>query len=198
MNRGFADPVLHSQAVFRVLMAASAAPARAVGITVPGIEPPHPLSPLAAALVLTLCDFETALWLDPVLAEAPDISAFIRFHTGAKLVDQPETAEFALVSNAASMPQLMSFGQGTAEYPDRSTTLILQVASFAATGLQFEGPGFETRRTFSSEPMPGDFARQWNCNTALFPRGVDLVFAAPGELAALPRSSKLVRGAPCT
>jgi alpha-D-ribose 1-methylphosphonate 5-triphosphate synthase subunit PhnH len=29
-------------------------------------------------------------------------------------------------------------------------------------------------------------------NRVLFPRGIDLIFAAPGSVAALPRSSRLV------
>lgn len=198
MNAGFADPVMDSQAIFRALMAASAAPARAVGIAVPAIAPPQPLSPLAAALILTLCDFETTLWLDPALSSAPAVADFIRFHTGAVIVAVPAAAAFAVVSDVPNMPPLAAFGQGTAEYPDRSTTLILQVASFATGGVRFEGPGFETSRTFSATPMPSDFVHQWGRNAALFPRGVDLVFAAPRELAALPRSSRLVEAKPCT
>jgi alpha-D-ribose 1-methylphosphonate 5-triphosphate synthase subunit PhnH len=198
MKAGFADPVLDSQAVFRAAMAATAAPARAVGMAVPGIEPPPPLSPLAAALVLTLCDFETTLWLDPALAMTLAVADFIRFHTGAVIVTDPAAAAFALISDVPTMPQLAAFGQGTAEYPDRSTTLILQVTAVAAEGFQFDGPGFETTRTFAATPMPSDFVHQWGRNAALFPRGVDLVFAAPRELAALPRSSRLVEATPCT
>ena len=198
MSRGFSDPVLDSQAVFRAVMGAFAAPARVIGITPPAVEPPHPLSPLAAALVLTLCDFETALWLDPAFAASPDVAAYIRFHTSAVIVADPAAAAFSLISDVGAMPPFAAFAQGTAEYPDRSTTLIIEVASLATTQFQFSGPGFETSRTFSATPMPSDFVSQWRLNAALFPRGVDLVFAAPGELAALPRSARLVEGEPCT
>jgi alpha-D-ribose 1-methylphosphonate 5-triphosphate synthase subunit PhnH len=197
-GRGFADPVLDSQAIFRAAMAAFAAPARSVAVTPPQLRLPQPLTPLAAALVLTLSDYETTLWLDPALATSADVTAFLRFNTGAVIVAEPAAAAFALISDVSAMQPLAAFGQGTAEYPDRSTTLILQVARIAATGFQFDGAGFETSRAFTASPMPADFAHQWRSNTALFPRGVDLVFSADHDLVALPRSSRLLEAGICT
>jgi alpha-D-ribose 1-methylphosphonate 5-triphosphate synthase subunit PhnH len=40
--------------------------------------------------------------------------------------------------------------------------------------------------------MPQHFAAQWRANRAAFPRGVDLILAAPDGVAALPRSTRLV------
>ena len=197
-GRGFGDPVIDSQAVFRAVMDAFAAPARAVVVRVPSVEPPSPLSAMSAAIILALCDFETTVWLDPALAGKPDVEDYIRFHTGAVLVDDPARAAFAMISDLEKMPPLDAFAQGNAEYPDQSTTLILQVDALSATGAQFEGPGFQTRRRFEARPMPTGFERQWQGNTALFPRGVDLIFAAPNAIAALPRSSRLVEEASCT
>jgi alpha-D-ribose 1-methylphosphonate 5-triphosphate synthase subunit PhnH len=196
-GRGFMDPVTESQSIFRSVMDAFAAPARAVPIAVPTLKPPSPLNPLAAGVTLALCDFETKLWLDPALANAEEVLAYIRFQTGAVIVSDPRRAAFAVISDVATMPPLETFALGSAEYPDQSTTVILQVESLMAMGLAFDGPGFETSRRFDIRPRPTDFARQWQQNTALFPRGVDLICAAGAALAALPRSSRIVEAASC-
>jgi hypothetical protein len=41
--------------------------------------------------------------------------------------------------------------------------------------------------------VPQHFEAQWQANRAAFPRGIDLILAAPGCVAALPRSTRLVR-----
>ena len=61
-------------------------PARSCG-SIAGFAPPAPLFAPAAALLLTLCDFETSVWLDPPLArQRRALREFLRFHTGARLV----------------------------------------------------------------------------------------------------------------
>jgi alpha-D-ribose 1-methylphosphonate 5-triphosphate synthase subunit PhnH len=125
LEGGFSDPVFDAQATFRAVMDAMAEPgtrrpAKAVAI------PPAPLSPTAAALALTLCDQDTALWLDTSLADEP-VVAWLRFQTGATIVDDPAQAHFAFVADPASMPRLDAFAQGSQDYPDRSTTLVMIV-----------------------------------------------------------------------
>src|SRR5262245_1572955 len=89
----FRDAVRESQAVFRLAMGALGSPGRAVALDTP-LTPPVPLLAPAAALLLTLCDFETPVWLDPVLADSSGVPAFLRFHTGARLVTSPADAAF--------------------------------------------------------------------------------------------------------
>ena len=48
---------------------------------------PAPLDPATAAVLLTLVDNETPLWLDPAVAAARD---WLAFHCGASIVDAPE------------------------------------------------------------------------------------------------------------
>ena len=78
----FEDPALASQAVFRTVMEAMARPGLARPLPC-GLAVPPPLLPTAAAVALTLLDYETPFWLDPALAEAGEVAAWIRFHTGA-------------------------------------------------------------------------------------------------------------------
>ncbi|MFM9745843.1 phosphonate C-P lyase system protein PhnH, partial [Streptomyces brasiliscabiei] len=82
----------------------------------------------------------------------------------------PAAATFAVVNDALSMPPLSAFAQGTAEYRDRSTTIILQASRLQDTGLVFTGPGIDGRIQFSFDPAPHGFADQWLENRALYPR----------------------------
>ena len=191
---GFDDPVAGSQSVFRAAMNAMARPGQRQ--TIPSLaQAPAPLVTSAAALLLALCDFETSVWLDPPLADTPAVMEFVRFHTGVRVVALPTEAASAVISDTARMPALASFCQGTADYPDRSTTLILQVKELKDIGWRFEGPGILGHVHFSAAPLPSDFPQQLQSNRATFPRGVDILFAGGGEIAALPRSARLTKDA---
>jgi alpha-D-ribose 1-methylphosphonate 5-triphosphate synthase subunit PhnH len=190
---GFADPVFDAQAVYRMVMMAMAHPGEIRPIE-PLLTPPAPLTPAAAALALTLLDFETPAWLDAPLAETPDAAQWIKFHTGARVVGDADQAAFAFISAPLAMPALDAFALGTLEYPDRSTTLVVQVAALkGGEPYVLSGPGIETTRHFGPEPLPAPFLEQLAANRALFPRGVDIIFAAPDGLAALPRSTRVIR-----
>lgn len=184
---GFRDAVRESQSVFRLAMHAMARPGHAQAIT-PGFKAPSPLSAPTAALLLALCDFETPVWLDPPLAENTGIAEFLRFHTGVRLVGSQADAVYAVVSDAAHMPPLDSFAQGTPEYPDRSATLILQVGELRTSGWRLEGPGILDHTHFSAAPLPSDFVQQTRSNRSKLPCGVDVFFTTQIEIAALPRS----------
>ena len=184
------DGVFASQAAFRALMEAFARPGEIKAVR--GVAAPPPLAPAAAAVVQSLADYETPIWLDPPLAETPAVGEWIRFHTGARLTSDPGAAAFALIADADALPDFASFALGSEEYPDRSTTLIVQVARFAGAALTLEGPGIRTTRAFAAEPLPNDFAQRLAANRELFPRGVDLVLVADDKVLALPRSVRLV------
>jgi alpha-D-ribose 1-methylphosphonate 5-triphosphate synthase subunit PhnH len=184
---GFSDPVFQAQSVFRAAMEAMARPGRPVAMSA-GLVSPRPLNGPMAALLLTLCDFETSIWLDAALADAKGVRDFLRFHTGARIVDAPLEATFAVISDARHSPPIADFAQGTAEYPDRSTTLILGVRTFASAGWKLEGPGIEGQTHFSADPVPDGFVEQVRGNRVHLPRGVDIIFATEHAIAALPRS----------
>lgn len=191
LQPGFADPVLESQSVFRAMLNAMARPGQCQDIA-PALDVPAPLRPLAAAVCLTLLDVDTALWLDGPARDSEALRRFLAFHCGCPLIGDPAEAAFALIADPPAMPPLAAFGQGSAEYPDRSTTLVLQVDTLnEAAGPVLRGPGIEDSRRFDADPLPPGFWAQARANRAGFPRGVDIFFAAPGQLAALPRSTRL-------
>ncbi|TPK23053.1 phosphonate C-P lyase system protein PhnH [Mesorhizobium sp. B2-5-9] len=188
---GFADPVFNAQTVFRAVMDAMARPG-SVHPLPPLARPPAPLSATSGAVALALCDNDTPLWLDPALHASAAIGSWLGFHTGAPLANTPADAHFAFVATPAEMMALDGFAQGTQDYPDRSTTLILQVGDLTSgTPLLLEGPGIETSATIAPAQMPRHFVEQWKQNIRRFPRGVDIILATSDRIACLPRTTRI-------
>lgn len=190
MRPGLADPVLDSQRIFREILRAMSEPGRviALSLTPPA---PAPLHPAAVAVALALLDVETPLWLDQA-ARGPEILAHLRFHCGCPIVDDPAQARFALVAEADRLPALEEFDAGSAEYPDRSATLILQVESLVGgRGRRLSGPGIASEARLQIDGLPGRFWEALRANHARFPRGIDVVLTAGATLAALPRTTRV-------
>lgn len=183
---GFGDPVLDSQAAFRAILDAMAHPGRIDSLAVE-LDPPAPLAPASLAVMLSLCDHETPLWLDDAAA---GFATSLRFHCGSPLVKAADKAAFALC--CGPLPALSGFAPGTAEYPEHSTTVICQVSALGrGVPLSLHGPGIEGRTTLAVSGLPNDFCAQWQANGALFPQGVDIILTEGHRLAALPRSVKI-------
>ena len=188
---GFSHPVSQSQQTFHTAMMALARPGSIQTLAVT-VEPPAPLSSSVAALALALCDFETTIWLDPALSTNDDIADYLRFYTGARVVASPAQANFALIGAPPSMPAFDEFALGTLDYPDCSTTLILQLDEIdTQPSWTLSGPGIREEASFSAHPLPDDFEARMQANRALFPRGVDLLLVAGTSLIGLPRSVSL-------
>lgn len=189
---GFTDAALGPQAVFRCLLDALAAPGRI--LTLPDDVPaaPEGMGAGVYAATLALVDFESPLWLAPELAGAAET---LRFHTGASIVARPDVAAFALASDAARVPALEDFAQGTDAYPDRSTTLLLEVRGLSGDGAWLlRGPGIETSRRLGVDGLPFDFIGQWAENRERFPRGVDVFLFDGARVVGLPRTTRIVEG----
>jgi len=81
----------------------------------------------SAAIALTLFDHDTPIWLDSAMSTTPDVTKWLKFHTSAPVIADSSIASFALIGDPAHLPPLDRFAFGSNEYPDRSTTLVLQV-----------------------------------------------------------------------
>jgi len=191
---GFADPVLAGQRGFKAVMDALARPGTIQHL--PGEAAPPALLPRGLAeIALTLCDHDSPIWLDPILAAEPVVADWLAFHTGAPRVATPGAADFAFVIAEKHLPKLSEFAVGTDEYPDRSATICLAVTALAGgPDLTLRGPGIKDRAIVSPLGLPGDFLAQWADNRALFPRGIDLLLVAPEGLIGLPRSTRISTG----
>lgn len=184
---GFADPVFDGQATFRALLNAMSYPGR-IGQVDHAPSTPAPLSAAAGALALTMLDFDTPVWLDPALGNE-SVATYIRFHCGSLIVADPAQARFALIADAAAMPQLGAFDIGEDRYPDRSATLIIAVPSLTdGPATTWTGPGSNGSIRPAIAGLPAGFWSQWADNSELYPQGVDIIFTCGSQILGLPRT----------
>jgi alpha-D-ribose 1-methylphosphonate 5-triphosphate synthase subunit PhnH len=190
---GFADKVLSAQSTFRSVMDAMARPGSIQRI-VPAAGTPSGMMRGAAAIALTLFDHDTPVWLDAAMSATPDVGKWLKFHTSAPVVADSSIASFALVGDPQNLPALDRFAFGSNEYPDRSTTLILQVESLAdGPAVELQGPGIDGAATLCASLQRRELFEQLAVNAALFPRGIDVVLVHDDCIVAIPRTTRLVR-----
>lgn len=185
---GFQEPVFEAQAIFRTLMDCMARPGT-IGEAAATVVPPAPLTAAAGAVALTLCDHDTTVWLTPALKASP-LPGWLAFNAGAPLTEERQNARFAFVEKGAMLPNLCLFAQGTQEYPDRSTTLVIEIEAFdGGRPLVLTGPGIRTQEEIAPVGLPDMFPHFWAENRQKFPRGVDLILVAGEKFLCLPRTT---------
>jgi len=189
---GFADKVLSAQSTFRSVMDAMARPGT-VQQVIAGVGTPGPLMLGAAAIALTLFDHDTPIWLDARMSDSAEVAKWLKFHSGAPVLEDPSICTFALIGNGSALPDLSRFSFGANEYPDRSTTLIVQVESLAR-GVQYQlrGPGIDGSAVLHANIGPVSLFERLANNAALFPRGIDVVLVADDMIVAIPRTTRCV------
>lgn len=192
MSAGFSDKARGSQAVFRAALQALSHPGRRIDVA-HDAEVPRNGHAASAALLLALLDAACTLWLSPSLAGS-DAAAWLRFHTGCTLVDDPAQARFAWAAHAGELPPLTTFEQGSDAYPDQSATCVIDVPAIAdgmGAGWTLRGPGICDGLALQVEGLPQGFLDQWTANHASFPRGIDLFLATPDQIVGLPRTTRI-------
>jgi alpha-D-ribose 1-methylphosphonate 5-triphosphate synthase subunit PhnH len=189
---GFADKVLSAQSTFRTVMDAMARPGSVQRI-VARTGTPAAMMRGSAAIALTLFDHDTPIWLDTAMSKTSDVSKWLKFHTSAPVIADSSIASFALIGDPAILPPLDRFAFGSNEYPDRSTTLILQVASLTqGAAFELRGPGIDGTATLWAKIEPQDLFERLAVNATLFPRGIDVVLVHDDAIVAIPRTTRLV------
>ena len=183
---GLADPSHEAQRLFRSVLDAFSHPGRVVELRDAPVGP-GTLSPAAAAFLLTFADRETPLWLEAGV-DKQEVRDFLRFHAGAPLVPAREAASFAVIIGGGGEP-FAGFAIGTDTYPDRAATLVIEVPALeGGRATIWRGPGIDGEIQVAIDGLGDGFWPAWTANHALFPCGVDLVFASGSRLIALPRS----------
>jgi len=189
---GFADKVLSAQSTFRSVMDAMARTGSVQRVSASAGTPAGVMRG-TAAVALTLFDHDTPIWLDGAMSATPDVARWLKFHTSAPVIADPSVASFALIGDAANLPAFDRFAFGSSEYPDRSTTLILQVDSLTqGPAFELKGPGIDGTALLQAMIQPRDLFARLAINEALFPRGIDVVLVHDDAIAAIPRTTRLV------
>lgn len=180
---GFQDAVHDAQMTFRTLLKALAHPGCSCRIP-SSITPPGKVFSACAAACLTLLDLETRVWLQPEL----EIESWLRFHTGCQFTEDPRQANFAVIWDVTRSPDLQAFNPGTAEYPEVSTTLLIQVKHLVdGEAVVLQGPGILGERTIAPQ-LPAQFWQQWISNHQAYPLGVDVFLFNQAQVIGLPRT----------
>ncbi|MDP1881293.1 MAG: phosphonate C-P lyase system protein PhnH [Bradyrhizobium sp.] len=188
---GFADKVLSAQSTFRSVMDAMARPGSVQRVTAASGAPAGIMRG-TAAIALTLFDHDTTVWLDPVLSETSDAGKWLKFHTGAPVIADSSISSFAVIGDARALPALDRFAFGSNEYPDRSTTLVLQIESLTqGSAFELRGPGIDGTAVLRATLQPADLFERLAINATLFPRGIDVVLVAGDAVVAIPRTTRL-------
>ncbi|MEM7318191.1 MAG: phosphonate C-P lyase system protein PhnH [Pseudomonadota bacterium] len=181
LQGGFTNASQQSALAFRALMNSMARPGTIE--TLRGAMPPSPLSIAVGTLLLTLADPDTPVFLAGK-CDSASVRNWISFHTGAVTCDR-RGAVFG-VGNWDDLMPLAHYRRGNAEYPDRSTTLFVEVPVLEAKGTQLTGPGIQGRAALS---VPD--AKALAQNNSMFPLGLDFYFTCGARVAALPRSTRI-------
>ncbi|MDR2350927.1 MAG: phosphonate C-P lyase system protein PhnH [Deltaproteobacteria bacterium] len=195
---GFRSFPYDSQKVFRLALNAMAHPATVFeGDFAALFAAPPPLFPEGAALLLTLCDYETGIHLSRSLKRA---EPWLSFHAGSGMTD-PREAAFAAFEDISELPPLREFRWGDERSPELSAILI------AGKVLDEDAPKNrpDGKRLFASGPgiefpkaMPGTlpeaFVGEREDMRKRFPLGVDFFFTGKNKIMGLPRTTRLWYG----
>ncbi len=180
----FTHPVADAQRAFRRILKAMSEPG--VMVSLPLAQGWGELSPAATAVLLTLVDQESALWLDQRV-DSDTLRSNLRFHTGVPIVAERD-APFAL-THAAANPDPALFAAGDNMAPEKSTTLIVEVPALnGGLTLRLSGPGLRESRAIAPQ-LPAAILHYLRERPHPFPQGVDLIFTCGEAMMALPRTT---------
>jgi alpha-D-ribose 1-methylphosphonate 5-triphosphate synthase subunit PhnH len=149
---------------------------------------PLGLMPACGAACLTLLDLDVVVWLQPSFDK--EVRAWLLFHSGCRFTQYPEEADFALIQDLAALPELSIFNWGTAEKPEASTTLLIQVESFkVGKPMILTGAGILHQQAIAPT-LSLDFWDFWRQNHQLYPQGLDIFLFTQNSVMGLPRTAK--------
>lgn len=180
----FSHPVADAQRAFRRILKAMSEPG--VMVSLPTLPAWGNASCAATAVMMTLVDRETPLWIDDALRDDALLSN-LRFHTGAPITDSMD-APFALL-HAKSSIGIDRFSPGDNVSPEKSSTLIIDVTALSGgLTLRLRGPGLQERRAIAPQ-LPESVLHYLRDRHHRFPQGIDLIFTCGENMMALPRST---------
>lgn len=196
IGRGFSNPTLCSQAVFRQSLVALSLPGQPqtldLNLSNPAMQVPENAHASAAALLLALLDQDCKVWLSEGFASS-HAAAWLRFHTGCTFVTNSIEADFVWVAHVNELPSFEDLAQGNAQYPELSATCVVQVMGFDTTptadAWTLSGPGVNGTGYLKLVGLPENFVPARRNIQVHSPCGVDFFFTHNNSLIGFPRST---------
>jgi len=181
------DMVFDSQEVFRLILDASANPARAVelGKFAKKLYGSHAV---CLAVAFTLLDNEVSFHV----CGAQDLPGEIKSYTLAAEVPI-ESADFVFVCCHHEIKNAVSAAKcGTLADPHKSATVIIKDSGEPVFPLTLSGPGINGRaEIFASQTMKDAIVLR-DAQNYEYPQGIDFLFiSGTGELTAIPRLTRI-------
>lgn len=190
LRPGLAQAGEDAARLFRGALEAMSVPGRVVELA--GVAPPEGLGAAAGALLLTLADADTPLWIAPE-RRGGAAAAWLRFHANLPFAETRDGAVFGLGTWEALAP-LSGWPSGTPAYPDRSASLIVELGALeGGPPIEIMAPGLTAAERIAPA-LPQGAADMIASNSARFPLGVDLFLASGSQLMALPRTVQVRAG----
>ncbi|MFC5080485.1 Alpha-D-ribose 1-methylphosphonate 5-triphosphate synthase subunit PhnH [Vibrio thalassae] len=202
ITTAFEDAVHDSQQCFRLLLKAMSEPGEAVTLDLSkGFGSMHKA---ATQTLLSLSDNATPIWLSESHLKDAAIRENIRFHCGSPVTEQQNSASFAVIAEQDLADfdwNNATFSLGCEEYPDQSTTVIVELGSLAngsvanlskgGITLTLTGPGIESQSVLNIGVASKAFQHflQGRQEHFAFPLGIDLILVNDESIACLPRTT---------
>lgn len=219
---GFGDTIHDSQYCFRQLLTAMSQPGTLVELNL--AQGFGSMMPASTQILLALADNSTPVWLSNAFANDIAIKENLNFHLGCAILSSQKDEDplsgiqkkpsFGVISqhDMANFDWSQTpFYVGCEEYPDRSTTVIVEVAGLSTVPcslsesdvespviLRLSGPGIkhEARVVVQSLSSTDISVMLSQRKTHKFPLGLDFILVSGEKVIALPRSTT-VEVMPC-
>ena len=187
VKQGFNDPIHDAQNVFRFILNAMSMPSSLQSI-------PSELSfgqanAATTQILLALTDSTTPVWLSEAFKTDSELTQNLQFHANTPLATRQDKASFALLGGDQNT-DINQFCWGNAEYPETSTTLIIQVNSLSeGVELELSGPGIDGKALVNVDGIHQSLLNQIMVINKSQPLGIDVLLTCENQLMALPRTT---------
>ena len=194
--KSFDDEIHNSQDCFREILKAMSEPGTKVKLNY--IKGFGKAAAASTQILLTLSDNMTSIWFSEYFKKDTDLTNNISFYTNSKIVNNSKYSTFALIDGSEEQyfEGTLPFSVGSLEYPDKNTTVIVEVSSFSHGESYFlKGPGIQSTKPLTISGIPKSLIYYLinRKNEDIFPMGIDFIFVCDEEVIAIPRTTLMER-----
>jgi len=195
MSAGFENIERDSQRIFRTVMDSFSRPGLRFDMSALVQASPGETASVAGTLLLALMESASSLCVSKSL-HITQWPSFLKFHTGCVLTQDSSQAQFIWIQQMQDLPSLMNCALGSPEFPDQSSTLIIDVEAIHSPSTQgagqvWSGPGIKEPMVIDIMGLPKAFWLERQNLQNLYPCGIDVIFCTPSQIVSLPRSTHI-------